>query len=82
MKAKKIKKEIAVKPIFILNLPKNVSHEYMESVSKDLAATLYDYHVLTLLADTKDISFEVFYSEDFTEVNLDELKEIVNKAMK
>tara|TARA_R110000823_G_scaffold143245_2_gene273425 strand:- start:164 stop:382 length:219 start_codon:yes stop_codon:yes gene_type:complete len=70
------------KPIFIVEAPIFNTPEECENVQKVLENKLNDYHVLVVQMDVNDFNFKVFYNKDFTEINYDELRKLINEKLK
>ena len=71
------------KPIALIKMPKNVTHEEINYARKALRDQLKDdYHVLVINDESSDIfDMQVFYEKDFTEVKYKELKAIIEKLV-
>ena len=70
------------KPIFIVEAPMMQTHEEVANVQKVLEKKLNDYHVLMVQMDVNNFNFKVFYDKDFTEINYNELRKLINKKLK
>ena len=70
------------KPIFIVEAPMMQTHEEFVNTQKVLDNKLNDYHVLIVQTNVDDFNFKVFYDKDFTEINYDELKELIKEKLK
>ena len=70
------------KPIFIVEAPMMQTQEEFANVQKVLENKLNDYHVLMVQMDVNDFNFKVFYDKDFTEINYDELRKLINEKLK
>ena len=72
------------KTIFIVRIPMDSSYdnESLYHISKQLQSQLYDYHVLPLLdSGVESIQFECFNVVNTTDVELQELKDLVLKQL-
>ena len=69
------------KPIFILEMP-NFYIEFCNDIEIKLKKQLTDYHVLVMATDVTETKYTVFYEKDFTEINYNELKNIITIAKK
>ena len=70
------------KPIFIVEAPMMQTQEEFAKLQKVLENKLNDYHVLMVRMDVNDFNFKVFYDKDFTEINYDELRKLINEKLK
>ncbi len=71
------------KPIFIVEAPVMRTNEEFVNVQKVLENKLNDdYYVLMVQTNGDDFNFKVFYDKDFTEINYDELKKLINEKIK
>jgi hypothetical protein len=69
------------KPIFTVSIHNSATQEDVQRVEEMLINKLPDYHVLIYLSPSEEPIFKTFYDKDFTEVNYEELKEIIKKQM-
>ena len=69
------------KPIFIVEAPMMQTQEEFAKLQKVLENKLNDYHVLMVRMDVNDFNFKVFYDKDFTEINYDELRKLINEKI-
>lgn len=73
------------KPILIVKLPivHPLGKEQITNIENHvLLKTNNEYHVIVLVGvNNRDIEFQTFYQKDFTEVNYQELKEIIMKSI-
>jgi hypothetical protein len=64
---------------------KNISSEY-GSVSKAMSDALPDYHVIVVPTqyeyDPEPIKLQVFHEKDFTEIEYQELKQLITDSLK
>jgi hypothetical protein len=70
------------KPILIVEAPMMQTHEEFANVQKVLEKKLNDYHVLMVQMDVNNFNFKVFYDKDFTEINYNELRKLINEKLK
>jgi hypothetical protein len=74
------------KPILIIKLPYefHMNCESFEEIVKSIESrTGQEYHVLPVIEKERtELDFQVFYEKDFTEVNYEELKEIIKESIK
>ncbi len=70
------------KPILTIGLPDSMNRERSSEISENLQKKLSDYHVLVYPTKEEEIKFQTFYDKDFTEVNLEELKQLIKEEMK
>ena len=70
------------KPIFIVEAPMMQTREEFIKTQKVLENKLNDYHVLIVQTNVDDFNFKVFYDKDFTEINYDELRELIKEKIK
>ena len=68
------------KPIFIVETPITQTNEEVANMQRVLENKLNDYHVLIIQMDVDNFNFKVFYDKDFTEINYDELRELILKT--
>jgi hypothetical protein len=71
------------KPIILIGLAGQVPPPELHAISDQISEKCTDYHVL-VYADSNitSLDFRVFYEKDFEQVNYDELKKIVETAVK
>jgi uncharacterized pyridoxamine 5'-phosphate oxidase family protein len=69
------------KPIFTVSIHNSADKEDVIRVEEMLMNKLPDYHVLIYLSSSDEPKFQTFYDKDFTEVNYEEMKEIIKKSM-
>ena len=72
------------KPIFVVRIPMDSSYdnESLYHIGKQLQSQLYDYHVLPLLdSGTEVLQFECFNAVNTTDIELQELKDLVLKQL-
>ncbi|WP_283640101.1 hypothetical protein [Mesonia mobilis] len=70
------------KPIFIVESPMMQTEEEFVNTQKVLENKLNDYHVLIVQTNVDDFNFKVFYDKDFTEIDLDDLKEYIKEKLR
>lgn len=71
-----------VKPILTVGVPM-LSHEQHEEIIKTLKKTIDDYHIIVYTNNTNgEIIFEAFYEKDMSEIELEELKQLVTDSIK
>lgn len=70
------------KPIFIVFAAKNIERERRTDIANMLTNKIDDYHCLVVSTDNNENEFKVFYEKDFNEVKFEELKRIVEDAIK
>jgi len=66
------------KPIFIIRLPDTLSRGELHEFSKKATTTLTDYHTLIVTSEVKEVNFECFNCDNITDIDLEELKGIIN----
>ncbi len=73
------------KPIFVVRFPAElvVQHrERFEEASKNLQTNLQDYHVLTVMESGLEATkFECFNAIDATEVDIEDIKEMIRVTL-
>lgn len=75
------------KPIFIVKLPQQMvelaGKKHFEQIQLDLDKKLYDYHVLVAMdSSIEKTEFECFNAVNVTDVEIEELKEMVLNQLK
>lgn len=68
------------KPIFLVGIIADHT-EAFEQVQKAVESKLDDYHVLVHHSQTDELTFQVFYEKDFTEINYEELKQLIKESI-
>lgn len=68
------------KPILTIGVPL-LSKELYEEIESAWKNTITDYHVIIYRANYHNIKFEVFNEKDMTDIELHELKELVNNSI-
>ena len=74
---KKENNKVMSKPIFTLGLPNLIEEEQFNTIKLDLETRLIDYHVLLYMHSGEDLIFQCFNNENYTEINHEELKELI-----
>lgn len=73
------------KPIVLITIPRseNLSKEQLVSIAPNVQTQLQnEYYVLVTTDNITEIKFQVLYEKDFTEVNFEELKAIIENSLK
>jgi hypothetical protein len=70
------------KPIFTLGIPNVILHEDLDRIRKELELKLDDYHVLVYLHNGEHVIFQCFNNENMTEINHEELKQLILDQIK
>ena len=70
------------KPIFIAEVPIMQTQDEIANITKILGTKLDDYHVLIVQTNVDYFNFKVFYEKDFTEIELNDLKELIKEKLK
>lgn len=71
------------KPIFTIGFPSDAAKDQLAGAQKGLGEKLRDYHVIVYATSkTTDIKFDLFNVSDVDEINIEELKSIVNDTLK
>lgn len=77
------------KPICLIKVDlRNCSSSCIEQMRKEAIGQLDDYHVVTVPFEQPDneplepIQLQVFYEKDFTEIQYEELKKIIEDCIK
>ena len=78
MKPEQVQK---VKPIFCVGLPYSVNHESIDSISNSFDKKMPEYHILVYLANNKEPIFNVFHEKPITDIEFEDLKELVLKTL-
>lgn len=69
------------KPILIIRLPTDVNQEQMIKASKAVDDRCPDYNVLIFrTSDVNFIEFEVFNVQDYTPIQFEELKQLIENT--
>lgn len=71
----------------VIDIPGQTTWEAVDSIREGYASHLPDYHVFVIPDFTRDepipvVRFHVFYEKDFTQVQHDELKSIIEVQLK
>jgi hypothetical protein len=67
------------KPIFIIEIPFTTTEDQLRDY-ESFGTQWDDYHILLIEKDIDEITYKVIYEKDFTEINFEELKELVKEA--
>ena len=70
------------KPIFTLGLPGLIPHEEMDRIRQELDNKFDDYHVLVYSHNGEDLIFQCFNDENYTEINHEELRQLILDQIK
>ncbi len=71
-----------VKPILTVGVPM-LSHEQHNEILKTLKQTINDYHIIVYNNNSvEEVKFEAFYEKDMSEIELEEIKQLVTNSIK
>lgn len=70
-----------MKPIALIRLPYRENAEGFGKITSDLTRLLEGYYVLTTVNSIDKLELEVFNSKDFTDIEFEELKKMIEDTL-
>ena len=71
-----------IKPIFTIGIPNTIEFEERTELTEKLTKDLPEYYIITYPIEANEAKFECFNSDNFTDINFEELKKLINENRK